>query len=146
MEYHFYGWQEAGQVKAKNSRYDGIHTALDLYNALSEIWCADTCAPRMRNEWTKENRTLGQCSITAFLVQDIFGGDVYGTLTKDGSIHCYNVVDGHTFDLTSEQFGEGARELSYEGNRKQDRESPMHFAREEKRRRYAYLKKKLEER
>jgi len=146
MEYHFYGWQEASQVKAKGSMYHGIYTALDLYDALSGIWCADTCAPRMRDEWTKENRTLGQCSITAFLAQDIFGGDVYGTLTKDGSIHCYNVVDGHIFDLTSEQFGKEAKELSYEGDEKQDRESAVHFAKEEKRHRYECLKKKLEER
>lgn len=143
MEYHFYGWETAGNVKAKNRIYSGINTPLDLYDALSHIWCADTCAPRMREEWTAENKTMGQCSITAFLAQDIFGGDVYGTKTKNGSIHCYNVVDGYTFDLTSEQFGEEAKDLVYEGNELQSRDSAMHFLKEEKRLRYEYLKREL---
>lgn len=143
MEYHFYGWQEAGNVKAKNQMYKGIETPINLYDVLADIWCADTCAPRMREEWSPENKTMGQCSITAFLVQDIFGGDVYGLITKNGSVHCYNVVDGCVFDLTSEQFGEEAKELVYENNEKQERESAMHFFKEEKRKRYEYLKKEL---
>ncbi len=143
MSYHFYGWKTAGNVKAKNSVYAGIETPLDLYDALSLIWCADTCAPRMRSDWTEENKTLGQCSITAFLAQDIFGGEVYAMPTDNGGVHCYNVVDGYTFDLTSEQFGERARTLCYEGNELQERESAMHFGKEEKRRRYEYLREKL---
>lgn len=149
MAYNFYGWQTAGAVKAKNNIYrgvkrpHGIETPLDLYDALTSIWCAETCAPRMRSEWTEENRTLGQCSITAFLAQDIFGGQVYAMPTDNGGVHCYNVVDGYTFDLTSEQFGERAKDLCYEGNQIQDRESPEHFGKEEKRQRYEFLKKQL---
>ena len=70
--YNFYGWENA-DVMAVNDIYKGINTPYDLYDALSGIWCVDTCAPRLRAEWTPENKTLGQCSITAFLVQDIFG-------------------------------------------------------------------------
>ncbi len=141
--YHFYGSKDAGLVKAKNRLYSGIETPLDLYDALSAIWCADTCAPRMRDEWSEENKTLGQCSITAFLAQDIFGGEVYGLTTDNGSIHCYNVVDGIAFDLTSEQFGEKAGDLVYEGNPAQDREDDYHFGKAEKRARYEYLKEAL---
>ena len=144
MVYHFYGWETAGNVKAKNHLYKGIETPVDLYNALSAVWCAATCAPRMRGDWTAENKTLGQCSITAFLAQDIFGGDVYGLTTKTGGIHCYNVVDGYTFDLTSEQFGDEAKDLVYTGNEKQERESANHFYKAEKRARYEYLKQHLE--
>ncbi|MDE7253651.1 MAG: hypothetical protein K2O32_12005 [Acetatifactor sp.] len=143
MPYNFYGAQTAGNVKVKNSIYKNIQTPLDLYDALSSIWCADTCAPRMRLEWSEENRTLGQCSITAFLAQDIFGGEVYAMPTDNGGVHCYNVIDGYTFDLTSEQFGERARTLNYEGNELQERESAMHFGKEEKRQRYEYLKEQL---
>ena len=57
-EYQFYGWEQA-RVRAVIDQYEGIHTPLDLYDALSEIWCADTCAPRMRDQWTPENKTLG---------------------------------------------------------------------------------------
>lgn len=145
MPYNFYGWQTAGHVKTKNHIYKGIETPIDLYDALSDIWCADTCAPRMRADWTEENKTLGQCSITAFLAQDIFGGEVYAMPTDNGGVHCYNVVDGYTFDLTSEQFGEEAKKLCYEGNERQERESGMHFGKEEKRLRYEYLRRKLAE-
>lgn len=143
MPYNFYGAQTAGNVKVKNPIYKDIQTPLDLYDALLSIWCADTCAPRMRSEWSEENRTLGQCSITAFLAQDIFGGEVYAMPTDNGGVHCYNVIDGYTFDLTSEQFGERARTLNYEGNELQERESAMHFGKEEKRQRYEYLKEQL---
>lgn len=138
MAYGFYGWEQA-DVPAVTEEYRGIKTPLDLYDALSDIWCAETCAPRMRGEWTPENKTLGQCSITAFLAQDIFGGKVYGILRPDGNYHCYNVAGGCVFDLTSEQFGEEV--LVYEGNPEQSRE--VHFAKEEKRLRYEYLKSEL---
>lgn len=136
--YKFYGWERA-DVPAVADEYRQIKNPRHLYDLLSEIWCADTCAPRMRAGWTRENMTLGQCSITAFLAQDIFGGDVYGILRPGGNYHCYNVVDGHVFDLTSEQFQD--EQLSYEGNPVQLRE--VHFAKEEKRLRYEYLKEQL---
>ena len=137
--YNFYGWEQA-TVSAITNKYKGIHTPQDLYDRLSDIWCADTCAPRLRDGWTPENKTLGQCSITAFLVQDIFGGKVYGILRPGGNYHCYNDIDGHIFDLTSEQFGDEV--LSYENNPEQFRE--IHFAKEEKYQRYEYLKQQLE--
>lgn len=145
MSRNFYGWQTAGNVKVKNNLYRGIDTPIDLYDALSSVWCTDTCAPRMRREWSVENKTLGQCSITAFLAQDIFGGEVYAMPTDNGGVHCYNVVDGFTFDLTSEQFGEKAKSLCYEGNEIQDRESAGHFGKDEKRQRYEYLKEQLKQ-
>ncbi len=139
MEYKFYGWEQA-DVPAVTDKYKNIGTPRDLYDALSEIWCADTCAPRMRDDWTSDNKTLGQCSITAFLAQDIFGGKVYGIPRDDGNYHCYNVVGDCVFDLTCEQFGNEA--LNYEDNPEQFRE--IHFAKEEKRQRYEYLKSALE--
>lgn len=140
--YRFYGWEQA-DVPAVTDEYAGIRTPLDLYDALSAgVWRAETCAPRLRDGWTPENRTLGQCSITAFLAQDIFGGEVYGIRRPDGNYHCYNVVNGRTFDLTSEQFGD--EKLCYEGNPEQLRET--HFAKEEKRLRYELLRRLLRER
>ena len=136
MAYRFYGWETA-DVKDANGR-----TPRDYYDLLSHIWSAQTCAPRMRAEWTQENRTLGQCSITAFLIQDIFGGKVYGVPLGDGNFHCFNDVDGCVFDLTSEQFGN--RVLDYTDCPEQDRN--IHFAREEKRKRYELLKEQLEQR
>jgi hypothetical protein len=87
-----------------NDEFSAITSPRALYDALSEIWCEYTCAPRLREKWSKDNITLGQCSITAFLAQDIFGGRVYGVLRPGGNYHCYNVVEDAVFDLTSEQF------------------------------------------
>lgn len=139
MGYHFYGWEWADAVPV-TEKYAAVRDPRVLYDLLSEIWCAETCAPRMRQQWTEENRTLGQCSITAFLAQDIFGGKVFGIRRAGGNYHCYNVVGDCVFDLTSEQFGDEA--LCYEGNPEQERE--VHFAKEEKRLRYEYLRAELE--
>ena len=134
-QYRFYGWQTS-HVQSE----DGL-TPCDLYDLLREVWCEYTCAPRLRDKWSAENPTVGQCSVTAFLAQDIFGGKVYGVTTESGNTHCYNVVDGCTFDLTSEQFP--GVTLTYENNAEQCREE--HFRKEEKRLRYKYLKAALNE-
>ena len=75
------------------------------------------------------------------MAQDIFGGKVCGIRRPDGNYHCYNVVDGHIFDLTSEQFGD--EKLLYDNNPEQFRE--VHFAKEEKRLRYELLRRLLRE-
>lgn len=142
-KYDFYGWENAGGVHSVDKSFQGIDTPYDLYDKLKKIWCADTCAPRMRNEWTTDNYTFGQCSITAFLAQDIFGGEVYAMPTESGGVHCYNVVDGVIFDLTSEQFQEKAKDLVYDCALLQDRESEIHFQKAEKRERYEYIKSRM---
>ena len=142
MEYKFKGHETAGDVKPiKNCGYK-IDSLLDLYDALSDgIWRTATCAPRMQAKWCPENKTYGQCSITAFLVQDIFGGEVYGIKRPDGNYHCYNVIDGKQYDLTIEQFGEEAESLVYDDKYPQMRE--VHFRKEEKYNRYLLLKSLL---
>ena len=131
--YRFYGWESAD---IKDER--GL-TPREYYDLLSEIWCAETCAPRMRSDWSPEDKTLGQCSITAFLLQDLYGGKVFGVPLDDGNYHCFNVVGDCVFDLTSEQFGD--KKLNYTDCPEQFRET--HFAKEEKRQRYELLKARL---
>ena len=140
MNYRFYGWETADCVPV-TAEYTGISDPRSLYDALSHIWCRYTCAPRLRESWSEENITLGQCSITAFLVQDIFGGKVYGILRPQGNYHCYNVIGNRVFDLTSEQF---KARLPYDLSHEQFRED--HFNKKEKYERYLLLKNRLEER
>lgn len=139
--YEFYGWERADVLPVKEED-QWLGTPREFYDLLSTIWCEYTCAPRMRHNWSSEDKTLGQCSITAFLVQDLYGGEVYGIPRKGGTFHCYNVIDGCLFDLTSEQFH--GEELVYEGNPLQHRED--HFAKQEKYERYLYLKGEVEKR
>ena len=138
MAYRFYGWERATVLAATNE-YPGIDTPQDLYDALHHIWCEYTCAPRLRAEWSMANQTLGQCSITAFLAQDIFGGEVRGILRPGGNYHCFNVVGDAVFDLTSEQFG--SEKLNYDEYTVQSREE--HFSKDEKFQRYEFLKAAL---
>lgn len=136
--YAFHGWEHA-DVRPAAAEYSAVRDPRHLYDLLSGIWCAETCAPRMRKDWTQENKTLGQCSITAFLAQDIFGGRVFGVPLGDGNYHCFNVVGDCVFDLTSEQFG--GTVLDYSHCPEQFRE--LHFAKAEKYQRYELLKEKL---
>ncbi len=133
--YRFYGWQSADIADEQ-----GL-APRDYYDLLSGIWSADTCAPRMRGDWSPDNPTLGQCSITAFLMQDLYGGKVLGVPLGDGNFHCFNVVGDCVFDLTSEQFG--SRALDYDNCPEQRRED--HFAKVEKRQRYEVLRGRLME-
>lgn len=137
-KYAFYG-AGASAVRPIFPPYETIRDQRHLYDLLSEIWCRETCAPRLRAQWSEDNRTLGQCSITAFLAQDVFGGEVYGVPLAGGGYHCYNVVNGVRFDLTSEQFGEES--LVYNDRYPQSREE--HFADVEKYERYRYLREEL---
>ena len=136
--YGFYGWENA-LVPCRNAACPGIETPRDLYNALWHVWKRETCASRMQPDWSEENRTLGQCSITSFLAQDIFGGKVWGIPLGDGNFHCFNAVGDCVFDLTSEQFGD--EKLDYALRYEQTREE--HFRKAEKKERYEKLKATL---
>lgn len=143
MAYKFYGWQNCSEVHPLDNKYSKIKNPLGLYDMLDNIWCEYSCAPRLRKDWSENNKTLGQCSITAFLVQDIFGGKVYGIPLESGGVHCFNNVDGHIFDLASEQFGDKVKDLDYVNVIEQTRD--MHFQDKEKEARYLYLWAKLKE-
>lgn len=126
------------EIKKICEDYINIKSIDDLYKALKALWNKDTCTPRMQANYSKDNPSLGQCSITAFLVQDIFGGEVYGVDLKDGNYHCYNVIKDTIIDLTSEQFKEA---LVYDKKNPQSRD--IHFQSDEKYMRYLNLKKLL---
>ena len=140
MNYGFYGANTPALTPKKGWERVGDQRA--LYDLLCGIWCRESCAPRLRDRWSEDNRTLGQCSITSFLVQDIYGGEVYGVPLAGGGYHCYNVVNGVRFDLTSEQFGE--EKLVYDDKHPQSREE--HFSDMEKYDRYLLLKRELQKR
>lgn len=138
MTYNFYRNNDK-IVKPTNLEYSNIENQYKLYDLLNKCWSKETCAPRLRDKWGDDNKTCGQCSITAFLVQDIFGGEVYGIDTPSGT-HCFNKIGDIIFDLTSEQFGTNPK-LKYILDNPQTRET--HFLKQEKYERYLFLKNKL---
>ena len=133
----YYNFAKTKDIKPVNNEYK-INNPNELYDKLMNIWSIETCAPRLRNKWSNENKTVGQCSITSFLVQDIFAGEVYGVPLKEGAYHCFNVVDGIVFDLTNEQFD---KPLIYTLDYPQNRND--HFSSKEKYERYLLLKQNL---
>jgi tRNA(Arg) A34 adenosine deaminase TadA len=77
--------------------------------AITEAWSAETSADAA---WSIANPALGQCAVTACLVQDLIGGDIlWAEVTlPDGakSSHYYNFAGGREIDLTSGQFPAGS--------------------------------------
>jgi len=134
----YYKSKSVLNLKPINKEYEYIKNPDELYNILKNCWSKETCAPRMQDRWSMDNKTLGQCSITAFLAQDIFGGDVYGIPLSDGNFHCFNLVNGIKFDLTSEQF---EYPLDYDDVVLQNRDD--HFKKKEKYQRYLILKNRI---
>ena len=133
----FYG-SEHSDLKPGNGEYASVGSLGGLYRLLLGCWRRETCAPRLQGKWSESNPACGQCSITAFLAQDVFGGEVYGVPNGDGGFHCFNKVGDAVFDLTSGQFD---HPLEYTLEFPQSRET--HFAKAEKKSRYETLKATL---
>lgn len=75
----------------------------ELKKLLSFSWKVETCSPGLRNYWNEENPSLGQCAITALIVNDYFGGKIMRCMASTGS-HYYNLIGNEIIDLTVEQF------------------------------------------
>ena len=75
----------------------------ELKQLLSECWEEKTCSPGLRQEWSKDNPSLGQCAITALIANDFLGGKIMRCMASSGS-HYYNLIDDDIIDLTVEQF------------------------------------------
>jgi hypothetical protein len=75
-----------------------------------ESWSIETCDPTDAAMWSPTNAARGQCVATAFLLHDLFGGDLLeATVTgADGSaqgFHYWNRLPDHgEVDLTLHQF------------------------------------------
>jgi hypothetical protein len=76
----------------------GITNPGDLFDRLKEAWSLESSG-----SWSTENPAKGQCSVTALVVQDAFGGEILKTYTRGGT-HFYNLVDGVKWDMTISQF------------------------------------------
>ena len=66
-------------------------------------WNRETCSPGLKDSWSEENPSLGQCAITALIVNDFFGGKIMRCIASSGS-HYYYLIDGNIVDLTVQQF------------------------------------------
>jgi isopentenyldiphosphate isomerase len=79
-----------------------------IKEALQKAWSAETSST---DEWSAVNPSLGQCTVSACIVQDYLGGDIVNsvaTLTDGKKVsHYLNLIDGRYIDLTIQQFADG---------------------------------------
>ncbi|MFA6604095.1 MAG: hypothetical protein WCT10_04675 [Patescibacteria group bacterium] len=89
-----------------NCHCDELKAALfDLAVVLQEAWSRETAAPSCQDAWGPGNMCLGQCAVTALVVQDRFGGELLRVVPSSGGSHYYNrLPNGMTVDFTSGQF------------------------------------------
>lgn len=86
-------------MRAKNIVPAAYLTADD---AIRRAWGGDTSADE---HWTPLRPELGQCAVTALIVQSLFGGELLRTMAN-GVSHYYNSIGGEIVDLTRAQFDE----------------------------------------
>lgn len=105
-KYRFYGWEYADEIRPLLDC--GASTLGGLYLACLKAWSMETCSAAFRGDWSPDNPSVGQCTITAHIVHELFGGEVLGLPLIGGGLHSFNLIDGHIVDLASEQFGKDA--------------------------------------
>jgi hypothetical protein len=72
---------------------------------IRSAWTAATSADE---NWTPDNPALGQCAVTALIIQDLLGGQLLRGMFGDVS-HYWNLLpDGTQVDATRDQFPEGS--------------------------------------
>jgi len=74
------------------------YTEKELLKAIKKSWSSQSSS-----KWSKDNPARGQCGVTALVVNDILGGEIFKTWLDEGW-HFYNVIDGERRDFTEEQF------------------------------------------
>jgi hypothetical protein len=88
-------------------------TLENLQNALAKSWGKDTAHRSVRNRWTDKNKALGQCAVTALVVNKYLGGEIMkGVIVGENAPHYWNILtSGEVVDLTKSQFGNRVFEM-----------------------------------
>ena len=113
----FEGFELRFHKRLKPGKSD-IETLGDLYDVLTHCWRADTAYPSCQADWYEGCLSWGQCAITAMLVYDMFGGEIYRT---PDHTHYYNKIEGHWVDLTARQFWDFGDACNYDAGEKIER-------------------------
>jgi len=70
-------------------------------NEIRNSWSKDTAYPKCADQWNKCNPSLGQCAVTALVVQDYLGGIIKFNRYNN---HFFNEIRGKVVDLAFDQF------------------------------------------
>ena len=103
---------------------------------LYEAWSRDTSGDS--ENWDEHNPSLGQCAVSALIIQDLLGGDLVRSEVNGCSHYWNKLPNGQQIDVTLQQFGE----VWARGEIKiRDREYVLSFP--ETAKRYERLRRKL---
>ena len=58
-----------------------------IKKAFRRSWDEKTCYPLLRNEWNENLPEVGQCAVTALLIQELYGGDIAFNIRRN---HFFN--------------------------------------------------------
>lgn len=75
----------------------------EVREMVEKSWTDETCSLGLKDIWTKDNKALGQCAVTALIVNDFLGGKIMRCMCETGS-HYYNLINNEVIDLTDSQF------------------------------------------
>jgi hypothetical protein len=119
-------------------RLTNPHDRLEqLRRSFGEAWCRETSsAPQA---WSAENPALGQCAVTALVIQDELGGELLRAVVGEVSHYWNRIPSGEEVDITRHQFSPVPMELKGEV-----RDRDYLLTNEDTVRRYRLLRAKLE--
>lgn len=87
------------------------------YDNISLAWSKNTAHPSYQSKWSENNRSAGQCAITAMYLNQKYGYSIFETIVGK-SRHFFNKDnDGNVIDLTKDQFDV---EIDYSNSRQRD--------------------------
>ena len=109
---------------------------------LRKAWCAATAHPSYQKDWTENNPSYGQCCVTALVMQDLYGGDIYSCKVGNNS-HFVNIINERIVDKTAEQFG-GGNKIKYVSGSFRKRTRTSLLKSKDVKERYELLKARLE--
>lgn len=73
-----------------------------LAERLRSAWARETSV--QPNDWTAGSPSVGQCAVTALVVQDFLGGELLRAIVHGGSHYWNRLPSGEEIDLTRDQF------------------------------------------
>lgn len=116
----------------------------DLYRALRMNWCKETAYRADRSNWSIEKKSTGQCTVTAMIVFDYFGGTIVRGYSQQYDLfHYWNVIDGEKIDLTFDQFLDNKADITFTRTVIKTKRELMNIS--SVRKRYLLLKRKVDQ-
>lgn len=114
-----------------------------IESIFNKIWSKDTTSYLKQNEWSDNNKALGQCVVTSLVIYDLFGGKL---IYDKPNFHVFNELpDGTWQDFSRVQFN---NERAFSITRYQDKKEILSNdmgIKNKTEEKYLFLKKRFEE-